>query len=73
MRLKVFKLRRLKVDDELYKDIIENEHHPSNSEVDLFYKEITYTINVMIGDIIELGGIRYFCAPSGIERHKPAV
>lgn len=74
MRLKVLKLRRLEVDDELYEEVTEHGYHPSNNQIQLFYKEMSpITVNVHIGDIFEVDGIRYFYAPSGIEVHEPVV
>lgn len=72
MRLRVFKLRRLTLDDERYEDFTDHGCHPTNDDVRQFYKETQpITVNVMIGDIFEVDGIRYFYAPSGIEVHEP--
>lgn len=74
MRIRVFKLRRLTLDDERYDDLTEHGYHPTNNEVTMLYKEAEpVTINVLVGDIIEVGGIRYIYTPSGIEIHDPVI
>ena len=72
MKIRIFKLRRRTLDDGRYEDITEHGCHPNNEEVRASYKELSpIIIDAKLGDIIEVDGIRYFYAPSGIEVHEP--
>lgn len=72
MKIRVFRPLKHKIGIERYEDITEHGCHPDTRDLHFSYIEkVPIFIDVELGDIIEVDGLQYFYAPSGIELYEP--